>query len=749
MRILLVQPPFVQFNSPYPAIHYLEAFLREGGHEVEASDHAAGLYRAIFCRAGLERVFADAEIALSGRPAPDGATAAALERYFAHRERYLALADGIMDFLCDGDPAVAHFLANERLLPRGSRLDALLSAEGGPTGTDFARAAATRILDDLGDFVSYALDPEFGTVRYAERIASGRGSYADARAAADGWLMERFYRPWLRGFFASRTGPGKAPALVGISIPFPGCLVGAIAAAGEARRALGDSVRIAAGGGYVTTELRLLRDGAIFRDFDRLVFDSGYGGLASVVEELEGGSGGLYRVMRAAADGSVERCAMPEDAAPRSGIVACRDAVRFAAIDERALRETFPDYRHADFGRLPRVADSTNPMHRLWNDAPWLKYRLAHGCYWRKCAFCDVGLDYVGHYVPSDVGRLMSAASAAAERTGLSGIHFVDEAMPLPSMLAFARLNRTRRKPFSFWGNVRFDRFWNDEVCAFLADSGLVAVSGGIEIATERGLGMTDKGITLAVLARSLLALGRSGILVHAYLIYGFPGQTDADIADSMDVVRQFFAAGLVDSAYWHRFTLTRHSRMYREWACGERPELVPVDLAAPFASNDLGFEGGERFDRWTAPLDSALSAWMDARETDGPVSSFLPKGFPKPSVPPDLVARLAGSADAELKSLPPKKGGRAYWLGSTPSAAKAGHRRGDSDPALSWEFRGEPELLAADAAGGPEALRRLAAALRSLAATPDGLPFAGLPALPGIPAQAFEGLRRRGLVVV
>jgi hypothetical protein len=37
-----------------------------------------------------------------------------------------------------------------------------------------------------------------------------------------------------------------------------------------------------------------------------------------------------------------------------------------------------------------------NPMHRLWSDGRWNKLTVAHGCYWKKCSFCDVGLDYIG-----------------------------------------------------------------------------------------------------------------------------------------------------------------------------------------------------------------------------------------------------------------------------------------------------------------------------------------------------------------
>ena len=43
-------------------------------------------------------------------------------------------------------------------------------------------------------------------------------------------------------------------------------------------------------------------------------------------------------------------------------------------------------------------SDTLNPMHRLWSDGHWNSLTVAHGCYWKQCTFCDVGLDYIGRY---------------------------------------------------------------------------------------------------------------------------------------------------------------------------------------------------------------------------------------------------------------------------------------------------------------------------------------------------------------
>ncbi|HYW82786.1 MAG TPA: radical SAM protein, partial [Spirochaetia bacterium] len=384
MRVMLIQPPFVQLNAPYPAVHFLEAYLRGTGIEAFSFDHSIALYRAIFSREGCARIFKDAEHArVFGEP-PDAESRRQLGRFMSYRDMYLEWIDGIVDFLSGGDPGFAHRLAQAAEFPRGQRAQAFIEASGGRIGPDDARALATRILEDLADLVSFALDPEFATVRYGERLArSVKDFHSIEEALPRAYLMEAFYRPWLRQSFSAAAVEGL-PDLLLFSIPFPGCLTGALVAAREARAAFGGSVHIVFGGGYVSTELRSLTDGRLFDYCDYLAFDAGYGSLASILE-VEAGSPkeSLYQTMYRDAEGRV--CRGGDNAS----------SARFKALEQRALARVFPDYRSVDFADYLRVVDSENPMHRLWSDTPWLKYRLAHGCYWKRCTFCDTELDYV------------------------------------------------------------------------------------------------------------------------------------------------------------------------------------------------------------------------------------------------------------------------------------------------------------------------------------------------------------------
>jgi hypothetical protein len=578
--ILLIQPPFVQLNAPYPGIYYLRSFLEKppsgdfpgpppSSYRVETRDHSIGLFDRIFRRASLERIFADAEAVLGeGRGAP----ARFLEtgrRFLLERDRWIAAIDRLVAFLRGKEPEWGHFLALANgVLPGGPRFDACLESLGGNPLPEDAPLLATRLLEDLAAFITYALDPSFSLIRYGAAGTSPYRDFAQAEAGLEGYILKNFYRPLLEEEWdAFSRDPFQGPLFLGLSIPFPGCLAGALACAASARKRFGSHLRVIAGGGYVNTELRFLEDPALFDYFDYLSFDRGYGSLRAVLDRAAGAEADerpVYKTIYRSGRGSI--VADPGIAGVEGGDLPAAQFEPYRRIDEAAPGRVFPDYRGLDFSRYILPLDDRNPMHRLWSGGRWLKAYLAHGCYWRNCAFCDVTLDYIRAYRKIPVEDFFRAMLRQAELTGIRGLHLVDEAAPPASLVRLAELNREAGLPLIFWGNIRFERSFDTDTAALLAAGGLVGVSAGIEIAGEKGFARIGKGINLEDAIRVCAAFKEAGVLIHAYLIYGYWDEDEQEIVDSAEILRQFFAAGLLDSAFWHRFVLTRHSRLFAEW---------------------------------------------------------------------------------------------------------------------------------------------------------------------------------------
>ncbi len=781
--VLIVQPPFVQLNAPYPAPYYLRAFLEARGIRTAVADHSIGLFGRIFSRDGLRAVFDAARPSVeerlarpaAGKRREEEAIRENLARYLSQEELWTAAIDRTVAFLRGEDREFGHLLsAANGALPAGDRTLRFIDSVGKQPSPDDARRVASCMLADLADFIAAAADPGFSLVRYAESLAASVRRFADVEAALDGWTLRSFYAPLLEEEWdraEHEFAPTEArPLVLACTVPFPGCLAGALAAARSAKAHFGARVLTVAGGGYVNTELRSIRSTAFFDYFDFLSFDRGYGSLSAILDEVSRSrpaAGALYKtVYRSGADGTlVGSPDQPPSGKPEASAMPTASAVPeadYARLDAESPAVVFPDYRGVDFSRYILPVDDENPMHRLWSDGRWMKAYLAHGCYWAACAFCDVQLDYIRGYLPVDVDALFAHLVSQAAATGVRGVHLVDEAAPVAALLRLAELNRAAGLPLVFWGNIRFERAFTPDIAAALAAGGLLGVSAGIEIASERGFKRLGKGIGLPDVVRSCAAFKEAGILVHAYLIFGFWDETDGEILDSAETMRQLFAAGLVDSAFWHKFVLTRHSRVMRERKKGRHPELEPIaaeggDLAdGDFADNDLRFRGEDRFDRWSAPLDGLTAAWMAGESLDRPVAEGIPFPVPAPTVPPDLAESLldgyARDRDADREAFPGNPAGadgrRAVFLGSRPVAESLA----DGRVRLRWTFRLQDHSVDLPPTAATETLRLLRAGPQDAFGFADAGKLAaelqaaiGKKAFPGV----WRALREGGLVLL
>lgn len=228
-------------------------------------------------------------------------------------------------------------------------------------------------------------------------------------------------------------------------------------------------------------------------------------------------------------------------------------------------------------------------------------------------------------------------------QTGRRGFHFVDEAAP-PAVLAEVATELLQRETgISWWTNIRFEKAFTPDLCRLLASSGCIAATGGLEAASDRLLKLMNKGVTVRQAARVCDNFSRAGIMVHAYLMYGFPTQTQQETIDALEIVRQFFDEGLIQSAFWHAFTATVHSDV------GKNPKkyhcAIPNDPAGGFARNDLVHEDllGCAHQVFAQGLNKAVYNFMQGIGTDMAIGDWFDFPVPATSVKRDYVQQAIG----------------------------------------------------------------------------------------------------------
>ena len=573
MKILSLIPPMTQLNTPYPSTAYLTGFLRSRGFEAVQEDLALALVLGFFTPQGLLEIKGQAlKLSEENR----SASVNFFLDYFADYQSTIALA---IAFLQGRDSTLAHRINSRTLLPEGPRfasLDSYEEEEGGDSlawafgalgSQDRARHLATLYLNDLSDVLRDAVDERFEFVRYAESLAGSQPTFtplADALTASP-TLMDLHLQDLTKSSIEKHQ-----PTLVLLSVPFPGAMYAALRIA-QTIKQHHPSIQIGLGGGYVNTELRELTDPRLFDFVDYITLDSGERPLLALLEHLNGKR-------------SAERLV-------RTFIRTTGNEVRYINWQEPDI--PFEEVGTATWDGLPlnsylSLLDMLNPMHRLWSDGRWNKLTVAHGCYWKKCSFCDVSLDYISRYETASASLLVDRIEAIVAETGQTGFHFVDEAAPPKILKALAEELIRRKVVISWWGNIRFEKTFTPELSELLAQSGCIAMSGGLEVASDRLLDLMKKGVSVEQVAQVTKGFSDAGILVHAYLMYGFPTQTVQETVDSLEYVRQLFENGCIQSGFFHRFTCTVHSPVGLDPAA-YGIELVPLPPIS-FAKNDVAF---------------------------------------------------------------------------------------------------------------------------------------------------------------
>jgi len=614
-RILSIIPPMTQLNTPYPSTAYLTGFLRSRGFHAAQVDLSIGLALRLLSVAGLQAIQQQAQLL------PPKRRTAVVGFFLEHFATYRTTISPAVRFLQGRDPSLAHRIASRRYLPEGPRFisldanDALDWAFGALGLQDRAKHLATLYLNDLADVVRDAIDPRFEFVRYAESLAASQPSFDQLRAAltATHSLVDAALDELTRMEVARHE-----PTLVLITAPFPGNVYGAFRVAQSIKQTR-PSVVTVLGGGYCNTELRDMKEPRVFDYFDFVTLDAGERPLLALIEHLQGRR-------------------------PRERLVRTYTReLHFVDHPEPDLplsQTGTPTYDGLPLDDYLSLLDMLNPMHRLWSDGRWNKLTVAHGCYWKKCSFCDVGLDYISRYDLAATDILLDRIEAVIAETGQTGFHFVDEAAPPKALKSLASGLLKRNLEISWWGNIRFEKSFNPQLCQLLADSGCIAVTGGLEVASDRLLTLMKKGVSVEQVARVTRAFSDAGILVHAYLMYGFPTQTAQDTVDALEYVRQLFAAGCIQSGFFHRFTCTVHSPV------GKHPAHYGVTLFPPsnptFANNDISFVDatGVDHDAFGGALKKALYNYMHGMGLDLDVRDWFDAPMPRTRVAKSFVAR-------------------------------------------------------------------------------------------------------------
>ncbi len=612
--LLLVTPPFTQLNTPYPATAYIKGFLNTKGISSYQMDLGIEVILELFSKAGIKKIF-EKETNINSISENS-------KRIFALKEEYIKTIDQVILFLQNQNPTLARQICTMNFLPEASRfnqLDDMEFAFGNMGMQDKAKHLATLYLEDLSDYIVENIDPDFGFSRYAERLGKSANSFDELYSKIN--TNQTFIDDFTLKILEDNLDLIQ-PKLVCFSVPFPGNLYSAFRCAKFIKDHF-PHIKTAMGGGFPNTELRELKDKRVFEFFDFITLDDGELPLELIIDNI-------CNNQLKSKEAEFKRTFLLEN----GEVVYKNNSKRH---DYKQSEIGTPDYSDLKLNQYISVIEVANPMHSLWSDGRWNKLTMAHGCYWGKCTFCDISLDYIKIYEPISAKILVDRMEELIQQTGETGFHFVDEAAP-PALMREVALEILRRNlVVTWWTNIRFEKSFTRDLCFLLKLSGCIAVSGGLEVASDRLLKLIDKGVSVEQVARVTRHFTEAGIMVHAYLMYGYPTQTVQETVDSLEMVRQLFEMGVLQSGFWHQFAMTAHSPV------GQNPEefgVTPILQDIQFANNDVDFidQTGIDHGKFGFGLKKSLFNYMHGINFDLPLQEWFDFKIPKTTIHPDYI---------------------------------------------------------------------------------------------------------------
>ncbi len=182
-----------------------------------------------------------------------------------------------------------------------------------------------------------------------------------------------------------------------------------------------------------------------------------------------------------------------------------------------------PDYDDY-FRELSRL----DPGRRFF---PELPIEFSRGCWWRRCAFCNLNLQWE-NYRQKKAARMAEEIETLASRYNVLDFAFMDNALPKAQAARFFKSVKTHRRDYRFFAEIR--AVHTSSELAVMSDAGLKDVQVGIEAISASLLKRLAKGTSVLDNIAIMRNAYEAGILLQGNLIVHFPGSTPEEVEETL-----------------------------------------------------------------------------------------------------------------------------------------------------------------------------------------------------------------------
>jgi len=191
---------------------------------------------------------------------------------------------------------------------------------------------------------------------------------------------------------------------------------------------------------------------------------------------------------------------------------------------------------------------------RLWINDPSIKERYQNkqniervmtvltswGCPYH-CNFCSISTENARQ---KSISATISEILYLRENYDIEGVHFVDELVFSSKQRGMELAGAIKKLNIVWDAQARVDSI-DDELCRAVKDAGCTAIGLGIESGNDHILkAMNKTGVTREKIIRSVEAAQKTGLIVRAQLIMGYPGETEKSVWDTVSLFKELKLPG-------------------------------------------------------------------------------------------------------------------------------------------------------------------------------------------------------------
>ena len=173
---------------------------------------------------------------------------------------------------------------------------------------------------------------------------------------------------------------------------------------------------------------------------------------------------------------------------------------------------------------------------------PILPIEFSRGCWWNKCTFCNLNIQWCG-YRHKKAAHIMHEAKTLAARHSCLDFTFVDNMLPLKESLHFFKMTKEDHSDFNFFAEIRSTKGEKPlaDIFSVYRQGGLSTVQVGIEALSSSLLQKMQKGISAIENIATMRAAQEKSLRLEGNLILHFPGSSEAEAAETLAALDYVF----------------------------------------------------------------------------------------------------------------------------------------------------------------------------------------------------------------